>query len=123
MCDARAISDALGGKRYGDSYRMACPAHSGTNPTALVVADKDGKTLVHCFSGCTQEEVISALTDLGLWQTNSGRFENHRRREEISHARLVVRMAESDIKKGKVLSADDLKHVDHALDTLREVQT
>ena len=29
--------------------------------------EEDGKTLVHCFAGCSQENVISALRERGLW--------------------------------------------------------
>jgi len=122
MCDAYAIAHALGGKKYGDSYRMCCPAHGGRNPTSLCVTDDGDRTLVHCFAGCSQDEVIQALTDLGLWESSS-RFENYHRRDEIDHARLVVRIAESDIQRGKHLSDNDLEYVDRALSILREAQT
>jgi len=31
------------------------------------VTTKGGKVLLHCFSGCSQPDVIAALCDRGLW--------------------------------------------------------
>jgi len=43
-----------------------CPAHDDISPS-LSITERDGKVLVHCFSGCSQEKVIQALRKLGLW--------------------------------------------------------
>ncbi len=45
-----------------------CPAHDDRYPS-LSVRDRDSKTLVHCFSGCGQTDVLAALTNLGLWRS------------------------------------------------------
>ena len=61
-------------KRVGkDSYKACCPAHNDRNPS-LTITDVGDKILVHCFSGCTQDEVISALKDQGLWAKGSSRW-------------------------------------------------
>ena len=58
-------------RRHGDYEILACcPAHDNRNPS-LSVCDKNGKILVHCWAGCTQEEVIGALRGMGLWHTAS----------------------------------------------------
>jgi hypothetical protein len=48
-------------------YGMArCPAHLDQNPS-LSVNDKNGKVLLKCHAGCSQQAVIAALRKLGLW--------------------------------------------------------
>lgn len=57
----------LGGKPHGDRWRAPCPAHAGSNPTALGIAqgrDRDGNpmTLLHCFAhDCTIEAICAAM--------------------------------------------------------------
>ena len=53
-------------------YIACCPAHDDKRPS-LSIADKNGNTLVYCFSGCHQDEVIGALRDRGLWPMKKGR--------------------------------------------------
>jgi hypothetical protein len=43
-----------------------CPAHDDKHPS-LSVSEKDGKTLVHCLSGCAQASILAALEERGLW--------------------------------------------------------
>ena len=43
-----------------------CPAHEDSNPS-LTVNVKDGIQLFHCQAGCSQEDVILALRERGLW--------------------------------------------------------
>src|SRR5262249_61135747 len=40
-----------------------------------ITTTRDGVVLLHCFAGCSQETVISALLDKGLWsgQSNDAR--------------------------------------------------
>jgi hypothetical protein len=46
-------------------YRAPCPAHDGKSKDSLSInLGDDGKVLVHCHSGCSYEEVMTAL---GLW--------------------------------------------------------
>ena len=67
---ATDISNALGGRRMGKGFIARCPAHDDRMPS-LSIADgadgADGKILVHCHAGCTQDEVIAALRTRGLW--------------------------------------------------------
>ena len=43
-----------------------CPAHADDGPS-LSVSEKEGKILVHCFAACSQDSVITALKEEGLW--------------------------------------------------------
>lgn len=43
-----------------------CPAHDDANPS-LSVSERDGRVLVRCHAGCTQDAVIGALRAAGVW--------------------------------------------------------
>jgi len=49
-----------------------CPAHNDTSPSLSVTVGPDGKTLVHCHGGCSQEAVIDALRERELWPRGMG---------------------------------------------------
>jgi hypothetical protein len=57
----------LGGEAHGDKWRAPCPAHGGSNPTALGIAqgrDRYGNpmTLLHCFANqCPVEDICAAM--------------------------------------------------------------
>ena len=59
-----AILDRLQGvRRNGNGWIACCPAHGDRNPS-LAINERDGKILVHCHAGCSQEAVLAALKDL-----------------------------------------------------------
>ena len=49
-----------GARRNGSGWQARCPAHDDKIPS-LSVGEKDGKILLHCFTGCTAEAVVAAL--------------------------------------------------------------
>jgi hypothetical protein len=85
------------GKRSGSGFTACCPAHDDRNPS-LSLHERDGKILAHCHAGCSQQDVIAALQDLGLWPRRERewlsrsewieqrcRMEETRRRIEAAH--------------------------------------
>jgi hypothetical protein len=64
---AQELASRLKGKREGKHYRACCPAHDDADPSLTITEGEDGKILVHCKAGCTQEAVIGALRAKGLW--------------------------------------------------------
>jgi hypothetical protein len=49
-------------KRTGpDKWLARCPAHDDRGPSLAVRELDDGRTLVHCFAGCSVHEVVAAL--------------------------------------------------------------
>src|SRR5688572_5170699 len=48
-------------RRNGDKAMCFCPAHDDRKEASLSVEAKDGKVLLHCFSGCRSEDIIAAL--------------------------------------------------------------
>jgi len=65
--NADAIARALDGRIQGSGWIARCPAHYDRDPSLSISISKEGKTLVHCHAGCSQDHLIEALTDLGLW--------------------------------------------------------
>jgi putative DNA primase/helicase len=53
-------------RKSGPGYVACCPAHDDNNPS-LSITERDGKPLVRCHAGCSQEAVIHALKLLSLW--------------------------------------------------------
>ncbi len=66
--DAKQIAFALekGHQASTGRYTACCPAHDDRNPSFSITQSQD-KVLLHCWSGCTQGEVIEALQQRGLW--------------------------------------------------------
>ncbi len=58
----------LGGQWKGSHGRARCPAHDDRKPS-LHISQQGKKILVHCFAGCTQEQVLGALKRMGLWNS------------------------------------------------------
>jgi putative DNA primase/helicase len=67
--DAATIIRALDGNLQ--TGMCHCPAHDDKTPSFKVSDGHDGKVLVHCFAGCTQQAVIDALRARNLWHKKS----------------------------------------------------
>ncbi len=61
---APELAACLEGKKEGREWRCRCPVHGGKS---LSVAEKNGRILLTCRAGCSQEEVIAALRAMDLW--------------------------------------------------------
>lgn len=44
-----------------DSWMGCCPAHEDKSASLSIRHDDDGKTLIHCFAGCSVHEVVRAI--------------------------------------------------------------
>ena len=44
-----------------------CPAHHDQHPSLSLEESRDGKVLFYCQAGCSQDAVIAALQQKGLW--------------------------------------------------------
>ena len=78
MLTAREIAQGLkkSRKTSDGGYIACCPAHDDKNPS-LSITEKDGKILLHCHAGCVQSEVISSLTNMGLWPDKKLKKDNN----------------------------------------------
>jgi hypothetical protein len=102
---AAAIAGELKGRRTGPaSWTAKCPAHEDRSPS-LSIRDRDGKILIHCFSGCDQKAVIAALHQRGLWPSHDpnlpepspAQIEEYKRirRESLLFADTAAAMAQA----------------------------
>ena len=90
MTNAERAHSILGGKpKAGGGFMCPCPAHDDETPSLSVDDDKNGKLLVKCMSGCTQEAVIHGLKDVNAWPDNDdwtlSPQEQERLKKEIEH--------------------------------------
>jgi DNA primase len=42
-------------------WLACCPAHAEKTPSLAITELSDGTVLLHCFSGCNEEQVLDAL--------------------------------------------------------------
>jgi hypothetical protein len=64
---AAQLADALDGRASGGSWMASCPAHDDEKPSLSISEGRDGKVLVKCHAGCSQQAVIDALKARGVW--------------------------------------------------------
>jgi len=106
--------------RGDHKFSACCPAHDDRNPS-LSVSAVGGKILLKCFAGCTQEKVIGALRDMGLWHNASHRqLDRHKHRElekDIrNHQRMILLGAASTTE----LSEADIAQMRESMAFLKE---
>jgi len=90
-----------------NKFTACCPAHDDRSPS-FTASDSNGTILVYCFSGCSQDEVIGALRDLGLWHSAS-QYQLERRKRfdlkrEVRRHQDILASGIGTIKYGVVLS-------------------
>lgn len=92
--DAETIAEALGARRYGDSWRCPCPVCGERNQTKFKIAEGDTGPLVYCFAGCDFRAIRAELKRRGLWpdERPASRAEARRRdsQREIAKARRDI---------------------------------
>ena len=59
------IARRLDARPFGNRWQARCPGHPDRRPSLSVREGRGGKTLLHCFAGCTAEVIIAAI-GLGL---------------------------------------------------------
>ena len=64
-------------KRSGEGYIDICPAHDDKNPSLSITETKGGKLLLHCFSGCSFDEIIAAAGLSSGQFTRAARVQNY----------------------------------------------
>ena len=91
-----------------------CPSHNDKSPS-LSIRDADGRILIHCFSGCSVEEVVGAM-GLSLSDLMPERLMEPSKRlpfnpmtvlNAIALSSTMVAICASDMAKGKRLSQGD----------------
>jgi hypothetical protein len=104
-------------KGRNGNWTACCPAHDDKGPS-LAVKEEDGKILLHCFVGCSVENIVGALgvemADLfppkpaDYRPQPRVRFYASELLRVINHESRIVAIAAFDMAKGRALHADDL---------------
>lgn len=119
-------------KRTGqDSYIACCPAHGDKNPSMTIREVDDGRILMHCFAGCSVEEILGSIgmTFDDLFPEDMSH--DHKRPERqpfnardvlaaVSSESLIVAIAGADIANGKPTTTEDRKRLALAVSRLQE---
>lgn len=91
---AREIVEALGGHKNGRGWLCKCPAHNDANPSLSIDEGREGKVLLRCRAGCTQDAVLSALRQRGLWpEARRGREPGPTRKQSAPATSATLRHA------------------------------
>lgn len=89
-------------------WKACCPAHADKDPSLGIKEGDDGKVLLHCWTGCTVEEITSAL---GLQLSDLFPGETKRRsgpsRAALLHEQVVYHIGVNTLKRGSRLDARD----------------
>lgn len=107
MTTAESIYSAQGGKpKAGGGYICHCPAHDDKNPSLSVDDGDNGRPLIKCWSGCTQESVIAALKARGAW------FDDEK---SLTPAELKAQMDEAESRKAARIESELIKQAKAAI--------
>ncbi len=115
------VSDDKGGSRY----KALCPAHADRSPSLSICEGDDGRVLVHCFSGCRAEEIVSSVNltmeELFCADTSSMRpphvpgVSRRELRTAIEFEKTILFLAKADEIKGRCISTIDAQRAQLAL--------
>ncbi len=99
-----------------------CPAHDDRGPS-LSVAEAEDRVLVHCFAGCTTEDVCAAvelqLSDLFSEHTPQERHASGltatERLELLQNEAYIVALVALEMKAGRKVSEQDWQRLSQAV--------
>ncbi len=126
MTIAALVDHLEGVRRTGPSRWVAkCPAHADRQPSLAIRELEDGRVLVHCFGGCSVEEVLASVglrfDALFPASSTAHRFPPERRAfpatdilRALANEALVVACAVSAVAQGKPLNATDHERINLA---------
>ncbi len=123
------LSRLDGVRPAGDGrWYSECPAHDDRSPS-LSIRDAGDKVLVHCFAGCEAEDVLNAvgLTFRDLYPDEYRAAHAAACAQKIklppidliALERRIIDLAESDLRAGKTLSAEDRARLEIALERVK----
>lgn len=96
-------------------WKACCPAHQDRTPSLSITEEHDGTVLLHCFAGCSNEDICSELglklRDLFVPDPEKLNGARHRHSEaRLNEARVVVLMAQRNHEAGVRMSDEDWSH-------------
>lgn len=116
-------------KGRAGNYVACCPAHEDKTPS-LAVKEQDGKIILHCFAGCSVENIVGAvgmeMTDLfpppepTYKPVPKVRFFATDLLKVLHLEAQIVAVCAYDMAKGKKLQPVDLERVQLAYQRINE---
>jgi hypothetical protein len=87
----RVLEGLRGVRENGSGWMALCPAHVDQEPSLSVKEGDDGRALVHCFAGCSVEEITAALglRPKDLFERRNGHRNGHRGAHRNGYRKLV----------------------------------
>jgi hypothetical protein len=58
---ATELVQRLNAKRSGEGWKAKCPAHDDRVPSLSIKEGSDGRVLLHCFAGCSIDDILRAI--------------------------------------------------------------
>lgn len=117
-------------KGKSGSFSACCPAHEDKTPSLAIRELQDGRILMHCFGGCSVEDVVGAL-GLEIGDLFPDRGEHHHPKVKprfyaqdllriIHREALIVSLVAMDIHQGRVIPDKDRQRLLVARDRIME---
>jgi hypothetical protein len=117
-------------KGRAGNFVACCPAHEDRSPS-LAVKEQDGKIVMHCFAGCSVENIVGAsgleMTDLFPPTTPNYtqpapkvRFFATDLLKVLHLEAQIVAVCAYDMSKGKTLAKPDLERLQTAYQRINE---
>lgn len=119
-------------RNAGHSQWFACcPSHDDKTPSLSIREANDGTVLLHCFGGCSADEVVGAtgLTFADLFP-NDGKYYAAPRRQRWDYKGLLnllrrestlVMICASDVAQGRALTAEDYARLRKATNRITRI--
>lgn len=96
---------------HQQSWIACCPAHDDSSPSLQVDVGASGNTLIHCWSGCSVEEVCDSvgIKMVSLFPDDGYRQESYRKKphKDNDYHEFVLHISKQQRKNGKKQSKAD----------------
>jgi len=106
--------------RTARGWTSRCPSHSDKSPSLSVREAEDGRILLHCFAGCTLEEICAAMSirvrDLFPDAGKPSRQLRHERRQ-----REAVRHVEAQQQKQRGVAVDLVREAERFVNSASNI--
>lgn len=123
-----ALARLDGVTRAGKSFKALCPAHGDRTPSLSLKEGDGGRVLLHCFAGCSVEEIVAAIglrvSDLFTGATgkqHGSKIPGVSARElkaAMEHELQILCIVKADQKAGRPISLSDLERTKIALNRI-----
>ena len=110
----------------GKSFKALCPAHGDKTPSLSVKEGGDGRVLLHCFAGCSVEQIVAGmgLSMSDLFSSGIGRLHvpktpgvSARELKAATEYELkILFIVKADRNAGRAISPSDFQRTKIALD-------